>query len=335
MYKLFLFSRKAGKFGEKHVIIQNLKAELQKSEQACAWSAEIRLEQDKLYYVQTTDEWSVVQITKAFKKQVEAEAFSKDAPTGVIYLCGGDGSVHEVTNLLVGSAVGFAVLPTGSGNDFSRNFYTKAQDFSLANCLKAQPERLDILSTSWEHCVNVLSLAYDVAITVMANLFKEKYAFLGGYSYYLAVLRALFLEKSYDMAFELEVVSETGIERQCFEKKVTLVALCNGAFYGNGFVPSPHSQVQDGVAELCVVDALTLPEFFSLIGRYKKGTHLNHPKVHMYAVKSGKISYTPAQIEKMKAKNQEALAEGEGITFPCEQLDFKLLEKALWHFRLP
>lgn len=338
MYKLFLFSRRAGKFGEKHAIIQHLKQDLSKHPKACLWDENLRLEKDMLYYAETTDHVSLKKMTQTFKAQVEdlGEASNDHQPEALIYVCGGDGSLHEVTHLLVGSKIGFAVLPTGSGNDFSKNFYASHQNFSLERCLKAVPEPIDVLVTSWENSINVLSFAYDVQVTVWANFFKEKFAWFGGMSYYLALLKALFLNRNYPMNFELEVVDEKNCSKKVtFEKSVTLAALCNGRYYGNGFTPSPYSDTQDGIAELCVVDALTLGELIKLIKAYIQGTHLTHPKVNMYRVKSGTLGYTPAYIQHLKEKKQEPLAEGEGIVFPCDRLEFNVKSQGLWHFRLP
>ena len=48
-----------------------------------------------------------------------------------LYVCGGDGTVHEAANGLAGfSNAAMTVIPTGTGNDFLKNFGPDAVKFS-------------------------------------------------------------------------------------------------------------------------------------------------------------------------------------------------------------
>ena len=58
------------------------------------------------------------------------------------------------------------------------------------------------------------------------------------------------------------------------EKEFTLVAIGNGRFCGGGFCGVPKAVLNDQIIDVCAIDKISVLKFFTLVGSYKKGTHL-------------------------------------------------------------
>jgi len=57
--------------------------------------------------------------------------------------------------------------------------------------------------------------------------------------------------------------------------KILMMAIGNGKFSGGGFKGLPEALVDDGIMDISIVKNVSRREFISLIGPYKKGTHLS------------------------------------------------------------
>ena len=65
------------------------------------------------------------------------------------------------------------------------------------------------------------------------------------------------------------------------EKDYAVVAVCNGRYYGGGFMPVAEARMDDGVLNTLVVDKVsrsTFPEICGLLprGEYHRFPHLAH-----------------------------------------------------------
>ena len=73
-----------------------------------------------------------------------AEMACRLAETGEelrLYACGGDGTIHEVANGIAGfSNAAMTAIPTGTGNDFLKNFGADAARFADAENLWDGPD---------------------------------------------------------------------------------------------------------------------------------------------------------------------------------------------------
>ena len=53
--------------------------------------------------------------------EIACEILEQDDGDTLVIACGGDGTVHEVANVLAGSSLPMAIIPLGTGNDFARS----------------------------------------------------------------------------------------------------------------------------------------------------------------------------------------------------------------------
>jgi diacylglycerol kinase family enzyme len=68
-------------------------------------------------------------------------------------------------------------------------------------------------------------------------------------------------------------------------KQGLLAAVMNGRKYGGGFTPTPNSDFNDGVFDVCLVKSMKLPKLIPLLPKYFKGTHTGEDVVEMFHTK--------------------------------------------------
>ena len=88
---------------------------------------------------------------------------------------------------------------------------------------------------------------------------------LDGKSSYIVALAANFLFKGIGSHW---TVSLDGVAD---EKDYSLVAVCNGRYYGGGFMPVAEARMDDGVLNTLVVDKVSRMTFLKFVGHYSKG----------------------------------------------------------------
>jgi diacylglycerol kinase (ATP) len=103
------------------------------------------------------------------------ELISKEKVT-VIVAVGGDGTVHEVVNGLVGTNTPLGIIPAGSGNDFSRGLGIPLKhDKALERILKGKPKIIDIGYVNSTYFCTVAGIGFDgeVAQTTNVSIYKK------------------------------------------------------------------------------------------------------------------------------------------------------------------
>jgi len=217
-----------------------------------------------------------------------AENKCKENVQAVLYSCGGDGTLHEVINAANRyKHVSIGVIPIGSGNDFIRNFKNNT-NFSDVN-LQAEGEsiELDLIKVNNEYAATVLNIGLDADAAFNMNKFKKIPFIQGSTKYYLAVFYSLFGK----LGKHIEVNTDNGVINGSF----LIGVIANGQYYGGGYKCAPKAAINDNILDLCFVKNISRTKILSLIGSYKKGEHLENPKINKYVtydkIKQAKIKF--------------------------------------------
>ena len=92
----------------------------------------------------------------------------------IVFAVGGDGTVNEVVNGMVGSNSTLAILPTGSGNDFVRSIYDKYTiEELLSDLLDGYDEPIDLIRIDEKYFLNISSVGLDAEVVYNANQYKK------------------------------------------------------------------------------------------------------------------------------------------------------------------
>lgn len=243
-----------------------------------------------------------------------------------VYACGGDGTANEILTGIAGfKNCAMGIIPLGSGNDFVRAFEPlRKEDFlDVQKMVEGKDKAIDLLECNGHYCMNVMSVGFDAAVAKNVPKFKRWRGVSGSLAYKISVVYCLFAKRKHKVRIEID-----GEDFKKAAEKTTLLAIGgNGKFYGGGFKAAPAAVLDDGYMDFVHSNTLSVLKFVRMIGKYRKGEHINNPKLPFITFKRCKkikfIAETPIDInfdgEIFEEKNPEVtLLEGAlRIIIPC------------------
>ena len=238
-----------------------------------------------------------------------------------IYSAGGDGTAFECANGLVGyDNVSFAILPTGSCNDFLKSF--PESDFSnLESVINANSYPTDVLKINDKICVNVCNVGYDAKTNDDCMKFRKKMK-----SVHSAYVLALAINLLKPLGDKVYIEDDNG--NVLFDGKSLLLTFSNAQYYGGGYRCAPLAITDDGMLEFCVIKKVSRLTFLRLVSGYKKGEHiLNYNRYKKQCV------YARAKkLKVVSSKNLTISIDGE--IFLSKEINVEVLHHAI-NFVIP
>lgn len=207
----------------------------------------------------------------------------------VIVAVGGDGTWSNVADRLVASGrtdVALGILPSGTGNDFGRNFgydprdpktavdvlalgHTRAVDVGRVDTPSASehdPERMEP-----RHFLNLIGFGFDIAVIDGAAGAR----FLRGELLYkVTALQQLFRFPGVDARVE----GAGGATRQAH---FLMLTVSNGRYFGGGFPIAPDATVDDGRLHACLIGDAAPLQRLKLFNLAERGRHTGASEVEI------------------------------------------------------
>jgi len=165
----------------------------------------------------------------------------------IVVAVGGDGTVNEVGQALIGSSASMAIMPTGSGNGLARHLkipfdYLKAIEVINRGNIK----KIDTATINDKVFLSIAGVGYDAYVA-------RKFAKAGkrGFVTYFRVVT-----REYPMyrprKYEIEVDGEKIVRR------ALSVTFANSGQFGNNASIDPQASVDDGYIDVCIVRRIPL-----------------------------------------------------------------------------
>lgn len=195
----------------------------------------------------------------------------------LIVAAGGDGTINEVVNGLMlaeteGATSRLGVMPIGSGNDFAGSLGIPLDLGEAAQRLaRGVVRRIDLGRVNERWFDNNVGLAFEAMIGIEAH----RITWLRGQPQYLiAVFRAM-------ASYPFPVVDIYKDDGDRLAKQVLMISVGNNRRNGGGFLVNPDAVPDDGLLDLCIVDALPRLEILRLLPKAMKGSHHGEPAVEL------------------------------------------------------
>lgn len=189
-----------------------------------------------------------------------------------LYACGGDGTAHEVANGIAGfSNAAMTCIPTGTGNDFLKNFGADLEKFNDAeNLWDGDTFPLDLIDCNGKYALTIACNGIDARVADSVHTYS-KTPMLSGRGSYLISVAVNFLFKGIAQHWTVWLDGEK------LEDDFALVSMCNGRYYGGGSSPVPEARMDDGILHTILIRKVRKSTFARLFPAYSAGDYRNLP----------------------------------------------------------
>ena len=210
-------------------------------------------------------EYNIERATKPMDAARIARAVAARQPEGIIAV-GGDGTLFEIINGMIGSDVPLLFVSCGTGNDFVRTLKLPKNPVEALKCqLGAPVGRIDVGRMNDFYFLNVAGTGFDVEVLRNAEKYKAKYTGLRTYLFGL-------FDAIRDFRPITALVSFYGGPEE--ETTFSILSIGNGRYFGGGMKAVPDAKVDDGLFDVVTVRPVSKPAIVVLIAFYIAGKHV-------------------------------------------------------------
>jgi diacylglycerol kinase (ATP) len=229
-----------------------------------------------------------------------------------VVAAGGDGTVNEVMNGLVGTQTALGVLPLGTVNIWAREMGLSMDMLKAAASLaEAQLTQIDVGMAGNRYFLLMAGIGFDAAVTETVCA-KEKKR-LGAIAY---------VKQAIQVAWNFRGISpKLRIDGKRVRGRILMVTIGNSQLYGGVIKFTAHATVDDGLLDVCVIKGegmLSAPRrLISIFAR-----HYNRdPKVQYYQAK---------QIEIRGQRGKVLPVQVDGDYLGKTPMNFRVVPNSLW-----
>jgi YegS/Rv2252/BmrU family lipid kinase len=184
--------------------------------------------------------------------------------------------VNGLMSLPFADRPALAVLPAGSGNDFSRLVGVSSDPVgSVDRVLRGRPRPVDVGRCNGRWFINAMSIGLDARVAERAAAIKAT-SRRSGLGLYLSAVGPTLM---HDLTGrDVTITLDAGPP---YTARVALIALTNGTTYGGGFKVAPNAISDDGLLDTVIIDELGLAEAAWRLPAFVLGRHTHMRPVHM------------------------------------------------------
>lgn len=207
-------------------------------------------------------------------------------PKGIrrVYMVGGDGSLNELLNVVMNqnlaNELSIGVIPTGSGNDYIRNF-TEFYDISkiknlsqyLMSMIHCETIDIDIGKINQKYFWNIVSMGLDAEVIKNSYLFKKNLLIPRQLAYFSSALYTMIDIKNYPL--------KVFIDQQQTAENFLMISIGKGKYYGSGMKALPNADICDEQMDICMVKPMKRRRMLALMKKFIQGNHEGLPEVSM------------------------------------------------------
>ena len=253
-------------------------------------------------------EYTIERAAKPMDAARIARAAAAGQSQGIIAV-GGDGTLFEIINGMIGSDVPLLFVSCGTGNDFVRTLKLPKDPVEALKCqLDAPTGRIDVGKMNDFYFLNVAGTGFDVDVLRNAEKYKAKYTGLRTYLFGLfdAIrdFRPMTALVSFDDGPEEEV-------------SFSILSIGNGRYIGGGMKAVPDAKLDDGLFDVVTVRPVSKPAIALLIALYIAGKHI--------AIGLGRLR----RCRKLSIRHPGMTVNLDGELFSADSARFELLPNAL------
>jgi len=243
------------------------------------------------------------------------EAARQAAQEGVelVVAVGGDGTINEVVNGLVGSSVQMGILPAGTENVLAKERHVPSSLEKAAAYLREAPaRRVDVIRVGTRHFLCFAGVGFDAL--VVEKVQPDQKAKLGAMAYVMTGFEQMFKYQEVARTATIQVDDQPPLKVGFWQ-----IMVSNIQTYGGGLRPAPRASMHDGLLDVIIWPRADLPGMIHQIVSTATGAHLGMAEVKYLQGQRVRIeSDPPSQVQV------------DGDVLGTTPVLFEVLPQALW-----
>lgn len=180
----------------------------------------------------------------------------------VIYAVGGDGTVNTILNGMYDGSASLGIIPVGTGNDFYRKLDEYGRDILDVN----------VMQVNNQLGINSFSIGLDAEIGINAS-FMKKLKVPSNFVYIASMLYTFLKYQNKEIEFNEEL------------RRITLLAICNGTYYGRGFAISPEADIRSNEVCAYLLNEVNKLQEVNFLTQLLRGKHKQNPHLDFFKTK--------------------------------------------------
>jgi diacylglycerol kinase (ATP) len=231
-----------------------------------------------------------------------------------LFVAGGDGTLNEAMNGLAAagalSNVVVGVVPFGTGNDFAA---------ALGIPLETEPA-LDVLLEGRELTVDLGEVNGRVFVNTSGGGFIAEVSVAVTPQLKTIAGRLAYLIGGAQVLFDFEPVGASVTIAPgpvSLSRPLYAFAVCNSRLIAGGRLIAPDAVIDDGLLDVCLIEAMSALEFVALARKVADGDHVKDPRVLYYQAQSVRV-----ELDRAVHVNTD------GEVFEDTRCDYRVLPRA-------
>ncbi len=228
----------------------------------------------------------------------------------MVVAVGGDGSINEVVEGLIGSNTILGIIPAGSGNGFAMHIgYGRDPLKAVKLFNNGHSEFVDICDMNNHAFINLAGIGFDAKVA-----YKLKKQTSRGFAAYFKLTMQQIKKYKY-RPFRIK------IDDKIIEDEFLTIAIANAPMYGYNFEIAPAAKFNDGLFEVILFKKA--PMWRYVLSSWRMLTGNIHKSSLAMRFQAKRI-----EVECLVPKKSYVHVDGEGIKFK-EKLIFTIRERAI------
>jgi len=208
-----------------------------------------------------------------------------------LFVAGGDGTLNEVLNGVASvegalERITFGLIPLGTGNDFADALgLPEDVDAAINILLENRTVQVDVGRLNERFFINVSAGGFIAEVSDAVN--PQLKSIAGKLAYLVGSAQVLL---DYEpVGLRLSSVEDGKTTQR--DMNMQMFAVCNSRMVGGGRMIAPHAVIDDGLLDVCVVEAMPTIEFLSLLMRISGGDHVEDERVAYFRASEVEIEF--------------------------------------------
>lgn len=198
----------------------------------------------------------------------------------LVIAAGGDGSIFEVSNGLVGTGTTLGVVPVGTENVLAREMGVPLEPrLATEFMLKTTPRVIDTGKVGDQHFVCFAGIGFDAHVAHRLCAIRKRR--FGALAYFYTSAEKL---RPY---FAVPRHLKLTLDDQVVEMDFLILVISNIRTYGGRLIPAPQALVDDGLLDVCVFPKTNYVSLVRQFAAMRSGRHVTLPGIRYF--KSSRI----------------------------------------------